>query len=67
MPNQLTMKRCRHKWSQEVALIGITWFSCDRCGRTKTVSAAMPTTYGPPLPEWRARRAGCCATSDGAR
>ena len=50
------MKRCRHQWSQEVALIGITWYSCDRCGRTKTVSAAMPTTYGPPLPEWRARR-----------
>ena len=49
------MKRCRHKWSQEVALIGTARFSCDRCGRTKTVSAVMPTTYGPPLPEWRAR------------
>ena len=55
------MKRCRHKWSQEVALIGTARFSCDRCGRTKTVSAAMPTTYGPPLPEWRARRRDAAA------
>ena len=35
MPDQLTMKRCRHQWSQEVALIGTAWFSRYAAGVRK--------------------------------